>query len=167
MSKCSNLWYSWVTCVILSNFCNFSRLVLSTHPLLLSNFCHFLTLCYLFTFYVIYAPYKCTCCTYYKHHSDTHFLVCTLAAPIHFPDSTDVFGQGGSRHGWGFRYIRNTFWKVQRAYKLLIKWSVNLKLLRFHYLKMLVVNMKFMIKSFVTVSMQICVAKIMTQSLRS
>ncbi len=54
---CSNLRYSWVTCVILSNFCKFPQLVLSTHPLLLyqtfvvlSNFCHFLTPCYLFIF---------------------------------------------------------------------------------------------------------------------
>ncbi len=32
---CSNLQYSWVTSVILSNFCNFSQLVLSAHPLLI------------------------------------------------------------------------------------------------------------------------------------
>ncbi len=68
-SPCSDLQYSWVTCVTLSNFCNISQLILSTHPLLLyqplspyqtffvlSNFCHFLTPCYPFSFYVIYAP---------------------------------------------------------------------------------------------------------------
>ncbi len=62
-ATCSNPRYSWVTYFILSSFCYFSRLVLSTHPLLLyqflspyqsfvvlSNFCHFLTLCYLLTF---------------------------------------------------------------------------------------------------------------------
>ncbi len=64
---CSNPRYSWVTYSILSNFCNFSQLVLPTHPLLfyqflspyqsfvlLSNACQFLTRCYLFTFYVIW-----------------------------------------------------------------------------------------------------------------
>ncbi len=38
LSTCSNQRYSWVTCVILSNFCNFSKLVLSTHPLFLYQF---------------------------------------------------------------------------------------------------------------------------------
>ncbi len=60
---CSSRRYSCVTCIILSNFCNFSQFVLSTNPLLLyqflssyqifvvlSNFCHFLTL-------VIYSPF--------------------------------------------------------------------------------------------------------------
>ncbi len=67
---CSNPQYSGVTYFILSNFCNFSQLVLSTHPLLLyqvlapyqsfivlSNFCHLFTLFYLLTFYFIYAHY--------------------------------------------------------------------------------------------------------------
>ncbi len=50
-------------CVIYSPF-----VVLSTF-VVLSNFCHFLTPCYLFTFYVIYALYKCTFCTHHKHNS--------------------------------------------------------------------------------------------------
>ncbi len=96
---CSNLQYS---SVILSNFCNFSQLVLSAHPLLvyqllsshqtftvlsifvvLSNFCHFLTPCYLFTFYVIYASNKCTCCTRHTHNSLFFLTVRALSAPIH------------------------------------------------------------------------------------
>ncbi len=35
---CCNLRCSWVICVSLLNFCNFSQLVLSTHPLLLYQF---------------------------------------------------------------------------------------------------------------------------------
>ncbi len=42
--SCTNLRYWWVTCVTLSNFCNFSRLVLSTHPLLLYQFCRLVKL---------------------------------------------------------------------------------------------------------------------------
>ncbi len=83
---CSNLWYSWVTCVIFSNFCNFSQLVLSTHPLLLYQ------QCYLYTFYVIYAPYKCTCCTHHKHNPLSRLIVRTLSAPIRFSNSSGVFG---------------------------------------------------------------------------
>ncbi len=103
----SNLRYSWLACIILSNFCNFSQLVLSTHPLLiyqvlssyknfavknLTNFCHFLTLCYLLTFYVIYAPYKCTCCTHHRHNSLSCLIVRTLSAPIYLSNSPGVFG---------------------------------------------------------------------------
>ncbi len=63
---CSVPRYLWVTYFILSNFCNFSQLVLSTHSLLfyqfwspyhsvvvLSSFCHLLTLCYLLTFFTL------------------------------------------------------------------------------------------------------------------
>ncbi len=35
----------------------------------LSNFCHLLAHCYLLTFYVIFSPYKCTCCSHHKHNS--------------------------------------------------------------------------------------------------
>ncbi len=86
---CSTLRYSWVTCVIFSNFCNFSQLDLSTHPLLLyhclpnyqtsvvlSKLCHLYTPCYLFTCYVIYSPYKCTCCTHRTHTTLTLVLSC-------------------------------------------------------------------------------------------
>ncbi len=59
----ATLEYLWAIFVILSNLCNFSQLILSTHPLLLyqclppyqtfvvlSILCHLLTLSYLFTF---------------------------------------------------------------------------------------------------------------------
>ncbi len=48
--------------------------ILSTFAVL-SNFCHILTPCYLFTFYVIYAPYKCTCCTHHEHNSYSRLIV--------------------------------------------------------------------------------------------
>ncbi len=101
----SNPRYSWVTYFIWSNFCNFSQLVLSTHPLLLyqflspyqsfvvlSNVCHLLAPCYLFTFCVIFSPYKCTCCTHHTHNALSCFIVRTLSAPIQFPNSPGVFG---------------------------------------------------------------------------
>ncbi len=91
--------------VILSIFFNFSQFVLSSHPLLphqflspyqtfivLLNMCHFLTLWYLLTFYVTYAPYKFTCCTHHTDDSYSRLIVRTLSAPIHFPNSTGVFG---------------------------------------------------------------------------
>ncbi len=81
----------------------------------LSNFCHLLAPCYLFTFYVIISPYKCTYCAHHKHNSFSCLIVCTLSAPIHFPNSTGVFGHrailtmGGSDRGWGFPHRTNRF----------------------------------------------------------
>ncbi len=118
---CSNLF--GVTCITLSNFCNFSQFVLSTHPVLLyqllspyhtsvilSNFCHFLTTCYLFTFYVSYAPYNCTLCTHHKQNSYSRLTVRTLSAPIHFPNSTDVSGHRAILI-WGDRGMAGGFSK--------------------------------------------------------
>ncbi len=119
---CSNPRYTWVIYFILSNICNFSQLVLSTHPLfalsilslyqsfiVLSNVCHLLAPCYLFTFYVIISPYKCTYCTHHKHNNSLAFLIVrTLSALIYPSNSPAVFGHraillwGGSRHGWVF-----------------------------------------------------------------
>ncbi len=116
---CSNLRYSWVTCLTSSNFFNFSQLILSTHLLflyqfltpyqtfiVLSIFCHFLTPCYLFNFYFMYAPYKGTCCTHHKHINSLSCLIGrTLSAPIHHSNSPGVFGHrailtmGGSDRG--------------------------------------------------------------------
>ncbi len=94
---CGNPQYSWVIYFILSNFCRFSQLGLSTHPLLLcqflspyqsfvvlSNFCRLLTLCYLLTFYFIYTPYKCTCCTHHKQLFLLSYRAHALCANIPF-----------------------------------------------------------------------------------
>ncbi len=116
---CSNPRCSWVTYFILSNFCNFSQLDLSTHPLslyqflspyhsfiVLSNFCQLLTLCYLLTFYFIYAPYKCTCCTHYNPYSS--LIVRTLSAPMHLSFSPGVFGHRAILM-WGDRGMAGGF----------------------------------------------------------
>ncbi len=55
---CSNLRYSWVACVILSNFCNFSQLFFIYTP-----FCYFITFCHLiklsssYQTFVIFSPF--------------------------------------------------------------------------------------------------------------
>ncbi len=111
---CSNLRYSWETCIISSNFCNFSQLVLSTHPLLLyqflspyqtfvilSNFCLFLIPCYLFTLYVIYVPYKCTCCTHHNHNPHSRLIMRTFLTHQASLAIVPIW-YGGSRYGWGF-----------------------------------------------------------------
>ncbi len=60
---CSNLRYSWVTCVVLSNFCSFSQIVLSAHPLLVfqplssyQTFVIFSPFVIYSLFYVIWRP---------------------------------------------------------------------------------------------------------------
>ncbi len=121
LAFCSNPRYSWVTYFILSNFCNFSQLVLSTHPLLfyrffstyqsfevLSNFCQFLTHCYQFTFYVIWQPRnapavhtKNTTLSFLSYRA--HALCSITLSQLHrrlWPSWN--FDMGGSRHGWGF-----------------------------------------------------------------
>ncbi len=102
---CSNPRYSSVTYFILSNFCNFSQLVLSTHPFLLYQFCYLINLSSSYQsfvifspfliyslFYGIYSPYKCTCTTHQTHNSLPSFIVLTLSAPIYLSISPDVFG---------------------------------------------------------------------------
>ncbi len=74
----------------------------------LPNFCHFLAPCYPFTFYVIFSPYKCTCCTHHKHNSYSHLIMRTLSALIYGSNPPGVFGHsailtmGGWDRGWGF-----------------------------------------------------------------
>ncbi len=88
-------------CVIYSPFVTLSTFIV------LSNFCHLLTLCFLHTFYVIKAPYKCTCTTYQTTQlslSSCHAhalcanrffqLIKRLSPSCH----SDL---RGSRHGWG------------------------------------------------------------------
>ncbi len=52
----------------------------------------FLTPCYLFSFYVIISPYKCTRCTHHKHNPLSWVIVRTLSAPIYLSNSPGVFG---------------------------------------------------------------------------
>ncbi len=52
----SNPRYSWVTYFILSNFCNFSQLVLPTHLCSLYQFCHLIYLSMTCQTYVIFSP---------------------------------------------------------------------------------------------------------------
>ncbi len=56
----------------------------------LHTLCNFINFCCLITFYVIYAPYKCTYCTH--HNFPSCLIVCTLSAPIHLSNSPGVFG---------------------------------------------------------------------------
>ncbi len=97
--------------VFVSNLCylikplQLFQVVLSAQPLslnqflpphhtfvVLSNFCHFLTPYYLFTFYVIYAPYKWTCCTHHTYNSLSCLFVRTLSAPMHLSNTLGAFG---------------------------------------------------------------------------
>ncbi len=112
VGTCSNLQYPWITFVVLSNFYHFCQLVLSTNPLLFYHLFQsyqtcviFSPHCYLPTFYVIYAPYLCTCSTHQKHNSLSRLYERTSSAPIHFPTQQASlaivpFWHGGSRHGW-------------------------------------------------------------------
>ncbi len=115
-----------VTCIIISNCCHFSQLVLSTHPLLFyqlkspyQTFAIFSPLVIYSLFYVTYAPYKCNCCT----HSTTQlslpsYRARALCANTPFQLNrrlwpTCHFDFGGTRHGWGFSptttmYVMNT-----------------------------------------------------------
>ncbi len=120
---CSNLRYSCVTCIILSNSCNFFPACLIYSPFValsifvtlsifrrlikLLSFSHPLLSIHLLRYL---ATYKCTCCTHHKHHSQSCLIARTLSAPIHLFNSPGVFGHrailtmggGGSRHGSGF-----------------------------------------------------------------
>ncbi len=86
-------------------FINFFRLIKLSSS---SNFCHLLTLSYLLTFYVIYAPYTCTCTTHLtaqlSHPSYRTYVCCTnTPSPLNrrLPPSSHS-GVGGPRHDWGF-----------------------------------------------------------------
>ncbi len=86
----------------------------------LLTLCCFITFCHLvnlssfyqasviFSPFVIYAPYKCTCCTPHKHTSLSCLIVRTLSAPIYLSQFNRRLwlachsDMGGSRHGWGF-----------------------------------------------------------------
>ncbi len=75
-----SLFYLRTLCYFI-NFCRLIERLSFSHPL------------FLFTFNVIYAPYKCTCCKHHTHNSYSRLSVRTLSAPIHFPNSTGVFDQ--------------------------------------------------------------------------
>ncbi len=70
---------------------------------------------HLLTFCVIYASYKCTCCTHHTHDSLSCLIVHTRSAPIYFPNSSGVVGHrailtmGGSDRGWGFPHRTNRY----------------------------------------------------------
>ncbi len=93
----------------LLTLCSLYQILSPYHSfVVLSNFCHLLAPCYLFTFYVIISPYKCTYCTHHKQHNSFFCLIVrTLSALIYISNSPGVFGHrailtmGGSRHGWG------------------------------------------------------------------
>ncbi len=99
--------------------------------IVLSNICHFRILCYLLTFYVIYAPTKCTFCTHHTHNALSSLIVGTLSEPIHIPNSPGVFGHravltmGGSGRGWKFfshrtnRYFSPSNCKTTRQKKII------------------------------------------------
>ncbi len=80
---CSNQQYSWVTYFILSNFCNISQLVLSTHPLLNYQFCHLINLSssyqpsVIFSSFVIYSLF--TLSTHPIHAPTVHIKNTTLS----------------------------------------------------------------------------------------
>ncbi len=82
------------------------------------NFCHLINLSsfyqasVIFLPFVIYAPYKCTCCTPHKHNSLSCLIVRTLSAPIHFPNSTCVFGHSAILI-WGDRDMAGGFLEEQ------------------------------------------------------
>ncbi len=86
---CSNPRYSWVTYFILSNFCNFTQLVLSTHPLLFYPF-----LSYYQTYVVLSNCLGVLSCA----RSLRQYTFLTHQASL----AIVPFWYGGSRHGWGF-----------------------------------------------------------------
>ncbi len=67
--------------VALSNFRRLINLLWFSHPFPSIHF-----------FYVIYAPFKCTCCTHHKHNSLPCLIVRTLSAPIYLSKSPGVIG---------------------------------------------------------------------------
>ncbi len=114
---CSNLQHLWITCVILSNCCHFSHLVLCTYPLLLhlflssyltfvalSNFFHLLTLCSPFTLST--HPINVPALHTKQHNSYSSLIERTSSRTLSQtnrclwpPCHSDV---GGSRRGWRF-----------------------------------------------------------------
>ncbi len=122
---CGNLQNARVTCTNLSNFWHFSRLALTMvlYQLLpfYQPFAIFSPLCHLLTFYVIKAPYVCTCSTRqitqlslpsYRLHglcANTPFQLKRCPWPSCHPNVV------GSRHGWGFS--PKTKWQLT--------WNVN------------------------------------------
>ncbi len=129
-----------MTCVILSNFCNFSQLVLSTHPLLLYQFLSshqtfviFSPLVFYSLFYVIYAPYKCTCCTHHTNNPLSRLTVRMLSANTLSQLTSCLwpschFDLGGSRCGWGGGgYRRKTGYLHFHATRAKIDIAVTLK----------------------------------------
>ncbi len=63
-------------------------------------------------FYVIYASYKCTCCTHHKHKSLSCLIVHTLSTPIYLPNSPSVFGHRAILM-WGDRGMAGFFFEEQ------------------------------------------------------
>ncbi len=102
---CSNLEYSWVTWVILSNFCPFSSLCYLHTLCYFINFCHLIKLSLSYQTFVIFSS-----CLIYSHftlsthptnvpelHTKQHNSLFrrvgrTSSAPIHLSNSTGVFG---------------------------------------------------------------------------
>ncbi len=90
--------------VALSKFCHLIELLSFSHPLLSIHF-----------FYVIYAPYKCTCCTHhitqlsllsYREHALSANIPLELTRRLWPFCHSDM---GGSRHGWGFSILTNSY----------------------------------------------------------
>ncbi len=83
----------------------------------LHTLCYFITFCCLIkllasyqSFYVSYAPYKCTFCTHHKYNAHSCLIVRTLSAPIHLSNSPGVFGHRAILM-WGYRGMARVFSK--------------------------------------------------------
>ncbi len=110
---CSNLRYSRVTCVILSNFCNFSLLILSTYPLLLYQFLSSYQTFVIFSPLVIYSTFPLS--THPLNapalHTTTQLLISSRCAHALCAKTLSQlnsrlwpschFDLGRSRHSWG------------------------------------------------------------------
>ncbi len=95
--------------LIYSSFVVLSTFVVSSNLYHLIKLLSFsLTLSYLLTFCVIYASYKCTCCTHHKHNSISCLIVRTLSAPIYLSYSQGVFGHRAIRTVAGGFLIEQT-----------------------------------------------------------
>ncbi len=118
---CSNPRYSWVSYFTLSNFCNFSQLVLSSHPLLLYQFCHLINISSSYQTSVIFSPFVIYSLFILSTHSinapDVHTTNTTLSFLSYHAHALCAktlsllirrlwpschSDMGGSRHGWGF-----------------------------------------------------------------
>ncbi len=108
MTRRNNVTYWCLTCMLMRVFSLDSRIYQSF--VVLSNFCHLPAPCYLFTFYVISSPYKCTCCTHHTHNNFLSLLpyrAHALCANIPFSLTRHLWSSchldlGGSRQCWGF-----------------------------------------------------------------